>query len=782
MISVGDNRFRTKLNPDLALHTAIVLGFTAAVSFASAELAGALALRPQMVWPLWPGCALLVGLLLLNPRRIWPLLMAAGLGAIAFYDRRSGLPLHSTTVLVASDAVEILIAALGISYLFDGAPRLDNVKSLAKYCLVAVILAPLASAFLASNVFGPNYWARWKIGFFTEALALLTLTPAILSWARAVEEWKPRRFVFYLEAATMIAGLIVLANIAFVAKGSSAPALLYSLLPFLLWSALRFGITGISTSMIVIAFLSIWGAVHGRGPFTGPDPLGNVLSLQLFLFCASTPFMVLAALVEQQKQTEQESRESELRFRLVADRAPVLIWMSDTDMLCSYFNKPWLEFTGRPLSMERGNGWTQGVHPDDLHRCMDIYTQSFARREHFRMEYRLLRHDSEYRWVFDTGVPRFKDDGTFTGYIGSCIDVTERKRTEDALRESEERFRLAAQAAEIFAYEWDAASDQVMYSAESFQILGVENPKIITGQQMLAQVHPEDRGKLLAASASLSADKPSLQTAYRVIRSDGSVIWLERTGRAYFGQQGEMLRVVGIVRDITERKRAEEALLSMSRRLIGAQEQERARIARELHDDMGQRLALVANELEQLQQAIPRLGLDVARRIRDLQKNTSQIATDVQSLSHELHSSKLEYLGLAVAMRSFCREFSQHKGVNIDYVAQNVPSVISPEVSLCLFRVMQEALQNAVKHSGAKHFKAELWGAANEIHLEVVDSGAGFDNNAPRLRQGLGLISMEERLKLVNGIFSIETQPGHGTRIHARAPLILTTDSLRATG
>src|SRR6201997_2740719 len=135
---------------------------------------------------------------------------------------------------------------------------------------------------------------------------------------------------------------------------------------------------------------------------------------------------------EELKTAEGILRQSEARFRWVADAAPVLIWVADTDKLCSYFNEAWLDFTGRPLDSELGDGWAEGIHPEDLQCCLNNYTQSFDRREKFRMEYRLRRYDGEYRWVFDIGVPRYTQEGSFAGYIGSCIDITERMRAEEA--------------------------------------------------------------------------------------------------------------------------------------------------------------------------------------------------------------------------------------------------------------------------------------------------------------------------------------------------------------
>ncbi len=407
----------------------------------------------------------------------------------------------------------------------------------------------------------------------------------------------------------LIAGLVLVCYIVFTApEDSRSPALFYTLVPFLLWSALRFGWLGVSTSLIVVISLSIWGAVHGRGPFSNLVPLVDPLPLQMFLVFASIPFMVLAALAEEHQEAAHVVSESEGRFRLVANTAPVMIWMGGTDRLCTYVNQPWLEFTGRPLEAELGNGWVEGVHKEDLKRTLETYSQAFDQRQSFEVEYRIRRNDGEYRWILDTGVPRFNTNGSFAGYIGSCLDITDRKLAEDALA-------------------------------------------------------------------------------------------------------------------------------TVGRRLIEAHEEERTWIARELHDDIAQRIALLAVELERRDPQAPGSAVDMHENPQLVSQHVFDLGKDVQALSHRLHSSKLEYLGLATAAKSFCRELSEQRNVRIEFKHSDIPAVIPKEISLCLFRVLQEALQNAVKHSADQNFTVEVHGTQEGITLTVSDgrdesSGARPDQHA----------------------------------------------------
>jgi signal transduction histidine kinase len=240
--------------------------------------------------------------------------------------------------------------------------------------------------------------------------------------------------------------------------------------------------------------------------------------------------------------------------------------------------------------------------------------------------------------------------------------------------------------------------------------------------------------------------------------------------------------MIGMVADITERKLAEEALSKVGGRLIEAHEEERTWIARELHDDISQQLALLANSLELMEQDPANLVAEIHNRTHEHLKRVREIASDVQAISHRLHSSKLQYLGIVAAAKSFCQELSEQYNVEIDFTHGDIPLNLPEEISLCLFRVMQEALQNAVKHSGVRHFEVELRGASDGIHLTVHDAGLGFDTQAGMNDRGLGLVTMQERVNLVKGTFSIESEPGRGTTIHARVPLSKKGDSARAAG
>jgi two-component system, LuxR family, sensor kinase FixL len=293
--------------------------------------------------------------------------------------------------------------------------------------------------------------------------------------------------------------------------------------------------------------------------------------------------------VTKRKIAEEALRESEVRFRTMADAAPVLIWMSGVDKLCTFFNRPWLEFTGRSLDQEMGNGWVEGVHPDDLQRCLKIYTEAFDAREAFVMQYRLRRNDGEYRWISDNGVPRYDAQGNFGGYIGSCLDVTELINKEQALREFEERVVLAAEAAHLGVWEMDTATNELWMSDGARTLFQFDSETRLDHAAVQDRVHPDDRALRDSAVKGAIDSRSHYEIEYRVLLPDGTLRWIGSRGRCVTGENGMGARLIGVSIDITPRKLAEAEVLQHREEVSHL-----SRVAA-----MGEMAASIAHELNQ---------------------------------------------------------------------------------------------------------------------------------------------------------------------------------------
>jgi PAS domain S-box-containing protein len=362
--------------------------------------------------------------------------------------------------------------------------------------------------------------------------------------------------------------------------------------------------------------------------------------------------LIIALLWQRARKRKAEAvvRESESRFRVMADTTPSLVWMSDTRGKITYSNESRIAFVGNNRDGSARQAWTECIHPDDLKNVLDTVSEALKTRQRFSMEYRLRRNDGAYRWMLDVAAPRLNGDGSFAGFIGSGSDTTDQKLAHQALEK-------------------------------------------VSGQ------------------------------------------------------------------------------------LIEAQEKERGRIARDLHDDICQRLALLAMEISHANRSDDGSSETTKHRLHEIRQHCCEIAADVQSLSHQLHSSKLDFLGVAAAIRGFCEELSKQHDIEIQFTESGVPEDLRRDIALCLFRVTQEALHNAVKYSGVRNFTVELTGKAQSLELAVSDSGAGFDLETAKSNRGFGLASMQERVHLVQGVFSIESRPGSGTRLLAIVPLITDSES-----
>jgi len=344
-----------------------------------------------------------------------------------------------------------------------------------------------------------------------------------------------------------------------------------------------------------------------------------------------------------------------------------------------------------------------------------------------------------------------------------------RRKAEVELGKSEQKFSKAFRQSPLAITIVRASDGCYVEVNETFEVqTGWKRDEII-GRSPLDISLWGDTDQRTAFLKQLLAEGNMRDFEVRFRRKDGQI----RTGLG----SAELIEVEGescalsVIADVTERKQAEEVIAGFSGKLIGAQEAERSRIARELHDDINQRLAMVAVNLKTLKQHLPGSDAETSRRIQEACEQVANLENDIQALSHRLHSSKLEYLGLEAAASSFCKELSERQNIKIDFRCDAIPEDLPSEVSLCLFRVLQEALHNAVKYSGVGVFEVSLTGSPQEIEMKVHDSGIGFDAKVASNGHGLGLTSMRERLKLVGGQFSIDSHPNQGTTVFARVPL-----------
>ena len=765
-----------------AVHTTVVVCLIVILSYVTSMLGSALALQPRMLSPLWPGCVFLVSILLLVPRRRWPVLILAAFATFASYDLQNGVPTRTIVWLILADTVEVLTAVSCLSYFFQGVPQLNNLKALAKFSVFAVILAPAAGASVGALAIPGAYWMNWRTSFFSESLGFLTLMPAIFSWVGKRSKGSRKSRDYYLEAAALTAGLVLFGYLAFVAPSqNSPPALLYTLVPFMLWSALRFGSTGVSSSVILIAVLSIWGATHGRGPFTDSEPISRVLSLQLFLFFAAAPFMVLAVLVEERKRATEELGESEGKFRSVfrdagmgmAIVSPGGSFLAGNDAFCKFIGYTEKELLGKTVQSV--------THPDDWPMFSQLLDQALTDGASFQgVEKRCLHKSGKVLHAECSGSLIRDAGGKALYFVAEVQDITERKQAEQTLRESEERFRLVANSAPVLI--WMSGTDKLCtFLNKCWLDFTGRTWEQELGRGWTSGIHPEDLDRCLGICAGAFDARTEFEVEYRLKRFDGKYRWIVDYGVPRFESDGTFCGYIGSGVDITERKAAAESLEVLSGRLITAQEEERGRIARELHDDFSQRLALLGIGLSRLWKKRPESEEEERILVRELWNRTQEISSDVHRLSHQLHSSKLEHVGLGPALMGLCEEISEKYGVQVEFTYCGVSSQIPKDVALCLFRIAQEALSNVVKHSQAKQALVELSNANNEIRLQIVDAGAGFDPALSNADVGIGLVGMRERLRMVGGRLSVQSAPTRGTEILAEVPVSDSAAEARAS-
>ena len=728
-------------------------------------------IRSSNLGPVWPAYGVALSSILLYGYRSW-VGVAVGAFLVAFLSPVS----HFAAVGQAAGAT---VAALTGAFLLRRVVDFDPALSRLRDALGLIVFGAFGSAMVSASVGGLSLQAAhvrayfggasaWLIYWLGDSTGVLLVTPLILALPSLL---RIRSRASIGELAALLTFLVATCLVLF---GHLSPiqikfhVLAFAVLPFVMWAAIKFGTGGASLSVLVTATIATVETAYGQGPFAGNTPFANAVLLDVFFSVLALTGLTLSAVIAERDEAARRLTEERLReYKNAVEGSDEMIAVVDRKYRYVIANRKFLEY--RNMTKDQVVGrlvpevLNQGVFDAEVKEKLD---RSFAGE--------VVRYEMKYTYPGlgerDVFISYFPIEGAVGVDRVACIlqDVTERRRAEEAIRESEKRFRLVANTTPVMIWMSGPDKQSTYFNQFWLDFTGLSEADLKSG--LAEVVHPDDYRKGMETYLEAFDQRQPFRKECRLRRYDGQYRWVLDIGVPRFHEDGSFAGYIGSCVDVNDGKQAEQALSNLNRRLIEAHEEERRRIGRELHDDITQRLALVTMELEQLKQNPPRAG-ESRDRINDVWKLVSQLASDTQSMAHRLHSSKLEYLGIAAAAEAFCKELAKKQGVEIAFQQTGVPAQLPKEVSLCLFRVLQEALSNALKHSGARRFKVELIGTVREVELIVSDAGQGFNPEDAIKGHGLGLVSMRERLHLVDGEISIHSHPSCGTTVHARVPL-----------
>jgi PAS domain S-box-containing protein len=568
----------------------IVLGFCAfELAYICAYHYG-MSFDPVVAAPFWfPDAVLLCGLLCTRPKWWW-LLLAAILPVRLLIAVPHDLQLWFLGAVYVNDCAKGVIAALLLRRFLVDPIRLQSMRDLGVYFLFAVLLVPALSALGGAATragMGQPFWPSFEQWLLGNALASLVVTPILFYWVlrppNPATFSRPR----IVEAALLAIGLLISLKIAFEPAPEPrdiAETRFYLPVPFMVWAAIRFRMFGATAVAAMLSVFAVDAALDGTGSFANTSSAEMSSHLQHFLLLRIAPLYLAAVLIEQWARVSNSLRESEQRFRQMADDAPVMIWMADTNGAWEFVNKGWLNFTGMSPEQFRGEGWRTLFHPDDLQRSVDNYVNHVQARKPFENQARLRRRDGEFRWVITRGSPRYDPNGEFIGFLGSTIDVTERRQQELALERSEARYRDVVESQIGFVCRFLPDATLTFVNSAYCRHIGKSREQLL-GIKLFELFSP---GAGLAAREGISSALSGggrVEWECEVVNADGTRGWQHWACHAIGASAEEPRELQAVGHDITDRKRAEES----GRQLVQA-----TRFAA-----VGELTAMVAHEINQ---------------------------------------------------------------------------------------------------------------------------------------------------------------------------------------
>ncbi|HEV2804267.1 MAG TPA: PAS domain-containing protein [Chthoniobacterales bacterium] len=544
--------------------------FAGACYYGATQVAWALCFPNSKVSLFFPPHAVLVSILLLVPSRHWWAYTLAAAGAHFLATQQAHWPPLYALHCEAFDAFQNVATAALIRLFIKSPLNAVTLRDAVVFVLVAGVIVPFGSAFWGaaftiSNHFGTYYWIEWRNLGISNAVTAVVLVPAILLGVHhLIGPWRKIAAARLFEGAVLGVGLLTVGAFAFgtlPAGPETSPIFLYAPIPFLVWAALRFGLTGTSASVLIITFQAIWGTMHGRGPFLMQSPAENALALQMFLLVTAIPLLFLAILIEEERRSQSALRESEVRMSLAASAGNLGLWT---------WNIPrddiWLNNTGRALfglndaKAVNFSHFLEVVHADDRERMRERVQAALSSKEDYESEYRITQPSGETRWVAGYGRVEFDERGKAIVMRGAMRDITLRKRAERSLRESEARLSAAIEVAALGLYELRLQPELAYFDERARSILGIPPEDDARALDYWAQhVHPDDRDRVVELQRQLlEGELERIAVEYRFLHPTRGLVWLHELAHVMeYDSNRQATLQIGVFQDITEQKQAE---------------------------------------------------------------------------------------------------------------------------------------------------------------------------------------------------------------------------------
>jgi two-component system sensor histidine kinase UhpB len=491
--------------------------------------------------------------------------------------------------------------------------------------------------------------------------------------------------------------------------------------------------------------------------------------------------------VTDRKAAEQALRASEQRFRGYFEMGLVGMAIFSPEQGLVLFNDKLCEIFGYPRAEVASRTWTELTRPGDLASDTSMFNRVAAgEMDDYEIEKQLVHKDGRVVYAHILGKCLRETNGRVTSLVAMVQDITARKKAEEALRASEERFDLAVRGSNDALWDWNLRTNEVYHSPRFRELLRYEAnefPDLL--ESFNSHLHPDDFERTWNAIRAHLDTRSPYDTEYRLRTRDGQYRWFRSRGQAIWDADGNAIRMAGSLSEIHDRKIAEEALRQaqadallarqeFTQRLISAQEQERKRLGGELHDSLGQNLSMIKNRI-QLALSAPDLPSVTANHLEATSKLVSDSLTEVRNLAHRLRPLPIEQFGLTDCLETLIQDVAESSGIHFERRLEHVDELFPGEQATMIYRILQEALNNLVKHSSAKAAKITVERDLRSVRLKIEDNGRGFDVKTVfgrgKIRTGIGLTSIDERVRMLGGSLLIQSGPGQGTVLQIEVAL-----------